>query len=97
LQDNELTILFKEEIDASNEIDKVVAKIEELGGKMVKIENEGVKRLAYDIQDRSKANHVFMNIQIPKDNVAKLSNWINIQDSVLRYLLVRCDERRRRG
>lgn len=64
------------------------------GGKITKEENEGKKHLAYSIQKLDFANFYYFEVQLPSDAPAKIENTLNITDEVIRYLLVKVDERK---
>ena len=91
----ELTVLLPEEVDYESAIAKVENHVEQVGGRVVSKENDGVKRLAYAINNHERADYVYLNIDLPKDAPVKLSTWLNINDEVLRYLLVQADTGRR--
>ena len=59
-----------------------------------RVENDGKKRLAYSISGQDFAVYYFIDVELPAEAPAKLSSVLNITDEVLRYLLVRVDERK---
>lgn len=83
----ELTVL----IPTSSSVDLVTTKIkrtiERAGGRIVSLENEGEKRLAYSIQGEKYAIYLYLNIELPEGKAAEVSSALNIDDNVLRYLL----------
>ena len=83
----ELTILV-DEIAPQEVIDGLTEKIKGYG-KIVSIEDEGVKSLAYPIRNREKARYLYYTLKLENDVPAKLSSNLNIDDNVMRYLLVR--------
>lgn len=92
----ELTTLLPEEADTQEVETKISEYItRNLGGVVDKVDDEGVKRLAYAIRNKEQARYIYWNIALPKDGAVKLSSWLNINDNVLRYLLVQADTRRR--
>lgn len=91
----ELTILFRTELDAEKELYRVREMIEREGGKVVSMEIEGKKRLAYRINNEEYATYTYMNLELPDGKPASISSKLNITDEVLRYLLVKEDTRRR--
>lgn len=91
----ELTILFRTELDAEKELYRVREMIEREGGKVVSMEVEGKKRLAYSINNEEYATYTYMNLELPEGKPASISSKLNITDEVLRYLLVQEDTRRR--
>ena len=96
MKDYELTVLFHPDLEMNMDpaLDKVKKIIESNGGKIVKEENEGKKRLAYSINAQSFAVYYFFDVQLPAAAPAKISSTLNITDEVLRYLLVTVDERK---
>lgn len=83
----ELTILT-DEIAPQEAIDELTEKIKGYG-KITKFEDDGVKRLAYPIRNQEKARYLFYTLELENDVPSKLSGRLNIDDDVVRYLLVR--------
>ena len=96
MKDYELSILYHPDLETN--LDPALAKVKKLiesaGGKIKKEENDGKKRLAYSINGQEFAVYYFYDVELPADAPAKLSSTLNITDDVLRYLLVRVDERK---
>ena len=96
MKDYELSILYHPDLETN--LDPALAKVKKLiesaGGKIKKEENDGKKRLAYSINGQEFAVYYFYDVELPADAPAKLSSTLNITDEVLRYLLVRVDERK---
>lgn len=90
---HELTVLLREDADKDEAIEKLKTLVENKGGMVVKTEDEGVKRLAYDIQGQKKARYIYFDIILPQNKASELSSVLNITDTILRYLLVRTDPR----
>ena len=90
---HELTVLIREDADKDEAIEKLKTLIENKGGMIVKTEDNGVKRLAYAIQGQEKARYIYFDIILPQDKASDLSSVLNINDTVLRYLLLRTDPR----
>ncbi len=96
MKDYELSILFHPDLEMNLDpvVDKVKKLIESNGGKITKEENDGKKRLAYQIKGQDFAVYYFFDVELPAEAPVKISNVLNITDEVLRYLLVRVDERK---
>ena len=92
----ELTVLIHPdlEMNLSPAIDKIKKLIEDVDGKITKELNEGKKHLAYSIEDQDFAVYYYYELELPAAAPAKMSSVLNITDEVLRYLLVRVDERK---
>src|SRR5881227_2488755 len=65
---------------------------EQLGGKVVKMENWGVRSLTYRMNKNRKAHFVLLNIDGPSAAVAEIERQERISEDVIRYLTVRVDE-----
>src|SRR2546423_9847788 len=66
--------------------------VEQLGGKVVKMENWGVRSLTYRMNKNRKAHFVLLNIDGSSAAVAEIERQERISEDVLRYLTVRVDE-----
>lgn len=96
MKDYELSVLYHPDLETNLDpaLTKVKKLIESAGGKITKEENDGKKRLAYRINAQDFAIYYYYDVQLPADAPAKISSTLNITDEVLRYLLVRTDERK---
>src|ERR1700742_2720049 len=66
--------------------------VEQLGGKVTKTENWGVRSLTYRMNKNRKAHFVLLNIDGPAAVVSEIERQERINEDVLRYLTVRVDE-----
>ena len=66
--------------------------VEQLGGKVVKMENWGVRSLTYRMNKNRKAHFVLLNIDAPSAAVAEIERQERISEDVIRYLSVRVEE-----
>jgi small subunit ribosomal protein S6 len=66
--------------------------VEQLGGKVVKMESWGVRSLTYRMNKNRKAHFVLLNIDGPSAAVAEIERQERISEDVIRYLTVRVDE-----
>lgn len=96
MKDYELTVLFHPDLEMNIDpaLDKVKKIIETSGGKIIKEEADGKKRLAYGLKGQEFAIYYYFDLSLPAEAPAKLSSTFNITDEILRYLLVRADGRR---
>ena len=66
--------------------------VERLGGKVVKMENWGVRSLTYRMSKNRKAHFVLLNIEAPSSAIAEIERQERISEDVIRYLSVRVEE-----
>ena len=77
-------------------VQKVTARLreglEKTGGKEVRLEDWGVKRLAYEINKEVQGYYVYLNYAAPGKTVDEIERIFRIDDRVLRYLTVKLGE-----
>lgn len=66
--------------------------VEQLGGKITKTEQWGLRSLSYRISKNRKAHFVMLNIDGPAAVVTEIERQERINEDVIRYLTVRVDE-----
>lgn len=85
------------EDDTSNLIGTLVQTIEKQGGAIVKSEDMGRRRLAYEIDHRTEGHYWLFEIEGSGAEIAELERRMRVSDLVVRYLTVRVDLDRRRA
>jgi small subunit ribosomal protein S6 len=63
--------------------------IEQMGGKVAKTEQWGVKSLAYRLRKNRKAHFTLFNIEAPPATLNEIERQERLSEDVLRYLTVR--------
>lgn len=95
MKNYELTVLIHPDLES--DLEKALTKVRNLitanGGEVSKEDNWGKKKLAYKINGEDFAVYVAMDVALPAAAPQKISNTLNITDEVLRYLLVKAEER----
>jgi small subunit ribosomal protein S6 len=66
--------------------------IENMGGKVTKLEQWGVKTLSYRLQKNRKAHFTFMNVDAPPAALSEVERQERLNEDVLRYLTIRVEE-----
>jgi small subunit ribosomal protein S6 len=66
--------------------------IEQLGGKVSKTEQWGMKSLSYRLRKNRKAHFTFFNVDAPPAALNEVERQERLSEDVLRYLTVRVDE-----
>ena len=96
MKDYELSVLFHPDLEMNQDpaVDKVKKLIKSAGGNIKNEENEGKKRLAYPINGHTFALYYYADVELPSDAPDKISTSMNINDEIIRYLLVRTDPRK---
>jgi len=66
--------------------------IEQMGGKVAKIEQWGVKTLSYRMRKNRKAHLTLFNVEAPSVAVNEVERQERLNEDILRYLTIRVDE-----
>lgn len=64
----------------------------ELGGKVAEYKELGEKKLAYQIKNEINGYYFVMQFEASKEAEAELNRKANIDENILRHLIVRLDE-----
>ena len=72
--------------------DGLVAKVEQVGGRIVKRENWGVRPLAYSIAKRKRGHYLLLVTDGGPEAVAALERAIKLDERIIRFLTVRLTE-----
>ena len=74
-------------------VDRCKALIERFGGTVTNVDDWGKKRLAYEIQKMREGFYYFIQFEAPAAAPAEIESRVRIMDNVLRYLIVKADEK----
>ncbi|WP_208437506.1 30S ribosomal protein S6 [Bartonella taylorii] len=81
---------------APQQIDELVnvykGVIEAHGGKVGRVENWGLRSLAYRIRKNRKAYYVLVNIDAPAAAIAEVERQMRINEDILRYMTIRVEK-----
>ena len=67
----------------------VVAK---QGGEMVKFEDWGKKKLAYEIKKQKRGHYVFFQIKAASQVISELERTFKLTDQVIKYLTIKLEK-----
>lgn len=91
----ETLLLFSPELSADNReglIKNIVAIIEREGGKIEKIDQWGMRDLAYPVKKQMRGYYVLLVYEGPSALVAELERNLRITEGIFKFLTVRLDE-----
>jgi small subunit ribosomal protein S6 len=91
----EHVFLARQDVSAQ-QVEELTAQIkgviEQMGGKVAKTEQWGVKSLSYRLRKNRKAHFTFMNVDAPPAAINEIERQERLNEDVVRYLSVRVDE-----
>ena len=75
--------------------DAVGKLIKKEGGEIVRMDDIGMRELAYPIQKKREGHYVLFEINGSGQEIAELERRMRVNDMIMRYITVRVDEERK--
>jgi len=66
--------------------------IKKEGGEVVRVDNWGLKNLAYRIKKNRKGHYVILNIAAPASAIAEYERVMRVNEDIIRYMTVKVEE-----
>jgi small subunit ribosomal protein S6 len=77
--------------------DAVGKLIKKEGGEVVRMDDIGIRNLAYPIQKKTEGHYVLFEIEGSGQEIFELERRMRVNDMILRYITVRVDEDRKKA
>ena len=91
----ESVLIARQDLGAA-QVNTLVSELSEVikneGGEVVKVDNWGLKNLAYRIKKNRKGYYVLLDIVAPAKAIAEYERRIRLNEDVIRYMTVRVNE-----
>ena len=94
----EVMYIVNPETDAEKieKLNEAVGKlVEKEGGTVVRMDNVGIRTLAYPIQKKNEGHYVLFEIEGTGQEIMELERRMRVNDMIMRYITVRVDEDRK--
>ena len=76
---------------------RATSVIEKEGGSVVRLDDIGLKDLAYPIEKKKQGHYVLFEIEGTGQEIAELERRMRVNDMIMRYITVRVDEDRKKA
>ena len=76
----------------SSLIDSLKEVVASQGGEVVRVDNWGLKNLAYRIKKNRKGHYVLLNIVAPAKAIFEYERLMRLNEDVIRYMTIKVDE-----
>ncbi len=91
----ESVLIARQDLGAS-QVSSIVSDLSNVikkeGGEVVRVDNWGLKNLAYRIKKNRKGHYVVMNIAAPAKAIAEFERIMRFNEDIIRYMTVKVDE-----
>ena len=94
----EVMYIINPETDADKieKLNDAVGKlVEKEGGTVIRMDDVGIRNLAYPIQKKHEGHYVLFEIEGTGQEIMELERRMRVNDLILRYITVRVDEDRK--
>lgn len=98
IKDYEMMIILKPQLsqdEAMQENEKAVSIILDNGGELIKTDVWGKRQLAYPISKQNEGYYFINYFKLDSDNVKTVQRLYNIDETILRFLII--DRQQKRG
>lgn len=73
-------------------IDKVEGYIKKGEGEVLKVDNWGKKKLAYEVKKQKKGNYILLNFKAGAGAISEIERSLKLTDPVMKFLIIRLDK-----
>jgi len=91
----ESVIITRQDLGAA-QVNTIVSDLSEVikkeGGEVVKVDNWGLKNLAYRIKKNRKGYYVLLDIVAPASAIAEYERLMRLNEDIIRYMTVKVEE-----
>ena len=91
----ESVLIARQDLGAS-QVSNIVSDLSDVikkeGGEVVRVDNWGLKNLAYRIKKNRKGHYVVMNIAAPANAIAEFERIMRFNEDIIRYMTVKVEE-----
>jgi small subunit ribosomal protein S6 len=70
-------------------VGKVKGLITEQGGEILKSENWGQKKLAYELNKRDKGYYILLYFKAPPSAISKLEKFCRVTDPIIKFMIIK--------
>ena len=91
----ESVIIARQDLGASQVntlVEELTNIIKAEGGEVVKVDNWGLKNLAYRVKKNRKGYYVLLDIVAPAQAITEYERRVRLNEDVIRYMTVRVEE-----
>ena len=91
----ESVLIARQDLGASqvsaivSDLSNVIAKE---GGEVVRVDNWGLKNLAYRIKKNRKGYYVVLNISAPASAIFEYERLVRLNEDIIRYMTIKVEE-----
>ena len=90
------SVLIARQDLGTSQVNNIVSEMSNVisaqGGEVVRVDNWGLKNLAYRIKKNRKGHYVLLNISAPAQAIAEYERLLRVNEDIIRYMTVKVEE-----
>lgn len=90
------SVLIARQDLGTSQVNNLVSELSDVikreGGEVVKVDNWGLKNLAYRIKKNRKGHYVLLNITAPANAIFEYERLMGLNEDIIRYMTIKVDE-----
>ena len=91
----ESVLIARQDLGASQVssiVEDLSSVIKKQGGEVIRVDNWGLKNLAYRIKKNRKGHYVVLNIAAPASAIAEYERVMRVNEDIIRYMTIKVEE-----
>lgn len=80
------------EEDLRSAIDKIKGVMQDAGGQVIKVDEWGIKKLAYELNRHKKGFYAFFLLKAPAEAIKRLEEFYKVYDPVIKFMVIRLEK-----
>ncbi len=89
-----LFVIHPDRVEEKNTIlERITTVITEDSGQVLKLDEWGMRKLAYPIEKKRQGYYILMEFAAPAETPAKLEQNLRIDERVIRFIIVKLEEK----
>ncbi|MDA8086186.1 MAG: 30S ribosomal protein S6 [Nitrospiraceae bacterium] len=85
------------EEDLRAAIEKIKGVMQDAGGQIVKTDEWGMRKLAYELNKHKRGFYVLYNLKAPATAIQKLEEFYRIYDPVMKHMVIKLEKKQTRA
>ncbi len=81
-----------DDVEVKKVTDKVEGLIKKEEGEILKVDNWGKKKLAYEVKKQKKGYYILINFRMKASTISELERSLKLTDPVIKFLIIRLDK-----
>ncbi len=83
-----------EDSAAEEIVEKIKGIITQQSGEIIKIDNWGRRKLAYELNKQQKGNYVMLHFKAPSPTILEIEKYCKMVDSIIKFMVIKITKKK---